>query len=220
MIAPGSGLLATRYHLRRQRFDKALKRWVCRWCGDPIEHPRRRSFCNDACRFEGELRMGVGVREKVWARDHGTCKRCGFAAGMWSDLLDELKAATLDALGKRPTRYRPRGGYAWWANPELVDLGRAAGVRCNGAAHGALFVDPCWIFTSYLGILEERGYNRTAVAQNGHLWEADHVVAVVEGGGACGMENLQTLCNPCHRIATAELAARRARKPRKRVGVL
>lgn len=41
-------------------------------------------------------------------------------------------------------------------------------------------------------------------------WEADHIIPVVEGGGQCGLENYRTLCCPCHRRATAELAARRA----------
>lgn len=41
-------------------------------------------------------------------------------------------------------------------------------------------------------------------------WEMDHIVPVVEGGGACGLENLRTLCKPCHRLATAALARRRA----------
>lgn len=44
-----------------------------------------------------------------------------------------------------------------------------------------------------------------------HLWEADHIVPVVEGGGACELENYRTLCVPCHREVTRELAARRAR---------
>ncbi|MEP6768507.1 MAG: HNH endonuclease [Acidobacteriota bacterium] len=42
------------------------------------------------------------------------------------------------------------------------------------------------------------------------LWEADHVVPVVEGGGGCGLENLRTLCIPCHRAQTRDLARRRA----------
>ena len=42
-------------------------------------------------------------------------------------------------------------------------------------------------------------------------WEVDHIMPVVEGGGSCGLENLRTLCWECHRRATRELAARRAR---------
>jgi 5-methylcytosine-specific restriction endonuclease McrA len=41
-----------------------------------------------------------------------------------------------------------------------------------------------------------------------HLWEADHIVPVAEGGGGCGLENYRTLCIPCHRKVTRELAGR------------
>jgi 5-methylcytosine-specific restriction protein A len=47
-----------------------------------------------------------------------------------------------------------------------------------------------------------------------HLWEADHIVPVAEGGGSCGLDNLRTLCLGCHRKATAQLAARLAEKRR------
>jgi 5-methylcytosine-specific restriction endonuclease McrA len=40
------------------------------------------------------------------------------------------------------------------------------------------------------------------------LWQADHILPVAEGGGGCSLENLRTLCLPCHRVVTAELAAR------------
>jgi 5-methylcytosine-specific restriction protein A len=39
-------------------------------------------------------------------------------------------------------------------------------------------------------------------------WEADHIQPVVEGGDS-NLENIRTLCIPCHRGATAELRARR-----------
>ena len=42
------------------------------------------------------------------------------------------------------------------------------------------------------------------------LWDADHIVPVVEGGGECDLENIRTLCLKCHRAATAELRKRRA----------
>ena len=41
------------------------------------------------------------------------------------------------------------------------------------------------------------------------LWDADHIVPVVEGGGECDLANLRTLCLKCHRAVTAELRKRR-----------
>ncbi len=43
------------------------------------------------------------------------------------------------------------------------------------------------------------------------LWDADHVVPVVEGGGECDLTNIRTLCLPCHRTATAALRERMRR---------
>ena len=42
------------------------------------------------------------------------------------------------------------------------------------------------------------------------LWDADHIVPVVEGGGECDLSNIRTLCLLCHRKATAELRFRTA----------
>ena len=41
-----------------------------------------------------------------------------------------------------------------------------------------------------------------------HLWDADHIVPVVEGGGECDLSNMRTLCLKCHRAATAALRGR------------
>ncbi len=40
------------------------------------------------------------------------------------------------------------------------------------------------------------------------LWDADHILPVAEGGGQCDLENLRTLCLPCHREVTADLRRR------------
>jgi 5-methylcytosine-specific restriction protein A len=37
------------------------------------------------------------------------------------------------------------------------------------------------------------------------LWQADHIVPVVDGGSDLGLANLRTLCTPCHRAETAAL---------------
>ena len=39
-------------------------------------------------------------------------------------------------------------------------------------------------------------------------WEADHILAVVEGGDS-NLDNVRTLCIPCHRAVTKELRERR-----------
>jgi 5-methylcytosine-specific restriction protein A len=50
--------------------------------------------------------------------------------------------------------------------------------------------------------------------QRSTYWDADHIVPVVEGGGECDLDNYRTLCIPCHKRVTAELAARRAEQRR------
>lgn len=53
----------------------------------------------------------------------------------------------------------------------------------------------------------DRYHGRVKIAS---LWQADHIVPVKEGGGECGVENMRTLCTPCHQQATRELRARMA----------
>jgi hypothetical protein len=40
------------------------------------------------------------------------------------------------------------------------------------------------------------------------LWDADHIVPVVEGGGECDLSNIRTVCLCCHRRLTGELRQR------------
>jgi 5-methylcytosine-specific restriction enzyme A len=40
------------------------------------------------------------------------------------------------------------------------------------------------------------------------LWDAHHIVPVIEGGGECDLSNICTLCLRCHRIATTLLRIR------------
>ena len=42
------------------------------------------------------------------------------------------------------------------------------------------------------------------------LWDADHIVPVVEGGGECDLDNIRTLCLRCHRCQTLALRNRLA----------
>jgi 5-methylcytosine-specific restriction protein A len=40
------------------------------------------------------------------------------------------------------------------------------------------------------------------------LWDADHIIPVIEGGGECDLTNIRTLCLNCHRVATNILKKR------------
>jgi hypothetical protein len=44
--------------------------------------------------------------------------------------------------------------------------------------------------------------------QEHDFWQADHIFAVAEGGGSSGLDNLRTLCTPCHSAETEKLLAR------------
>jgi 5-methylcytosine-specific restriction endonuclease McrA len=49
-------------------------------------------------------------------------------------------------------------------------------------------------------------------SQRRSLWDADHILPVIEGGGECDLDNIRTLCLRCHRSATASLRGRRNRR--------
>lgn len=53
----------------------------------------------------------------------------------------------------------------------------------------------------------ERGFHGISTA--GDWWQGHHVKAVVDGGNH-SLDNLITVCTPCHKAATASLANRRA----------
>src|ERR1051325_5461590 len=63
-----------------------------------------------------------------------------------------------------------------------------------------------WHWEAVWQVLAAIGFNRRSDAA---LWEADHVVEVVRGGDSC-LENMQTLCIPCHKLKTKQLAGARA----------
>ena len=51
-------------------------------------------------------------------------------------------------------------------------------------------------------------YGMKSIAARRSLWDADHILPVAEGGGQCDLDNLRTLCLPCHREVTAQLRLR------------
>lgn len=52
------------------------------------------------------------------------------------------------------------------------------------------------VYQALLDRYEARGYPSSTARR---WWEVHHRIAVADGGGTCGLENLLTLCVPCHK---------------------
>lgn len=62
----------------------------------------------------------------------------------------------------------------------------------------------CRVARTALGL--DKPFRRT-------FWDADHVVAVRDGGGSCGIANIQTLCFWCHKAKNAAEVDIKAGRP-------
>ena len=169
---------------------------------------RRNTFCGKPeCLHEWLVRSDATyARRKVFERDHGICAECGTdteeierRCNAPVTELRERWRAVLDAL--EGTITYPRDPVEIAAQDAEFDVWHRAYFAAERDAVAES--DSLW--------------RAAGVSRSAHRWEADHIRPVVEGGGSCGLDNLRTLCLPCHRRATAELAARRARQRREQV---
>lgn len=84
-----------------------------------------------------------------------------------------------------------------------------------------------WAAGAFVAVMERSGwrgcFRKDVVVEDGlarkrwkvlAMWQADHVIAVADGGGGTGRENAVPKCVPCHRARTAAQAAERGRKDR------
>lgn len=163
----------------------SLGRRLCRWCSKPVPKGRL-TWCGQECIDEYLIRSSAAVaRERVWRRDRGVCAGCGVNCGRIERIFDRLR-----------TRAH---AHHWEPNP------------CpNRQLHEARFMRAKAWLAEHFGIRIEQRFSYLP-----HLWEADHIVPVAEGGGACGLENLRTLCRRCHNGATLQLRRRLSRARRR-----
>ncbi len=163
---------------------------LCRQCKTSIrdgKRPKLRTFCGKPeCLHLWKLKSDASYQAKhVLERDKGVCALCGLdCVGLLADL------KTLAAREAELSRvHRGKG------------LGPVAGKFAS--------LHPKW-FPEFTARCDDLGLPRHLRDLRRRLWEMDHTVPVIEGGGSCGLENLRTLCWACHRAETAKLAARRA----------
>ena len=78
--------------------------------------------------------------------------------------------------------------------------------RHPGSRHYAALDRRRWQWTR-LKVFERDGWRCRRCGKAGRL-ECDHVVPLRKGGAPFDMDNLQTLCRPCHLAKTADDAGR------------
>lgn len=170
---------------------EAQRSRTCRLCRKALEDKRRTAWCGDECVTRWRLANGDGalLRRMVRERDGGRCASCGV-----DTLLVVRVLRRLVQLGQE----RHADGTRYGPVPPAASLeARAVLVLLGWSANRAATILPTYAFGG----------------PHAELWEADHVRAVVLGGPH-ELENLRTLCNPCHDRATAQLAADRAAERR------
>ena len=159
----------------------------CKWC--LAEVPKgRRWWCGDGCVEQYRAQSDpAALRDLVRRRDREVCALCGLDCALLLRVVVRLYDRDLRegrALqGRRRVRDRLAGYPAW-------SLGGRPSLYGERAAD----------------LLEALGFHRK---DHPVLWEADHIVPLVEGG-LWGPENVRTACRRCHRRETAALARRRA----------
>jgi 5-methylcytosine-specific restriction enzyme A len=172
----------------------------CRWCKGPVQPPRRVWCGNPACHDEWQIRISgqAGCRAICEAIDHGVCALCEldtrqvereYAEAVEQAFQVELSRLIGPPAGRDSATIR---ALCYHHGPEAR---RRARVCADGVRIARQFNVP-W----------KRLINHRT------LWEADHIVPVVEGGDFFDPGNLRTLCIACHKAETAKLARRRARK--------
>lgn len=177
-------------YVKRQKLPDG--RWPCQHCGQPCLG-RRTSYCQDSCAEEYSIRnFPAYARGRVFERDRGICALCGLdtekLAASWHKREFEIQTRMGNGPGHRRYKHLPR-----WADDSAWAV-----LERERMAYFALRL---------------RSVYEPRTRYRGSPWEMDHIIPVVEGGGQCGLDNLRTLCVPCHRYVTAELWKRLA-KPR------
>jgi len=178
-------------------------RRLCRWCGEEVPTSRH-YWCSQECVQEFYIASGSSgwVIPNVYERDRGVCALCGLDTDQIQRIIERIVQR----------RYRGRWREHYWTQTEEQSQQRFARDKRlkerNERILRRLYEKYPWAFHRYGTPLSLNPLTRS-------LWEADHIVPVSEGGGACGLDNYRTLCLPCHKAETKLLKTRLAKNKQK-----
>lgn len=186
---------------------------ICLQCGTNECLGRRTSFCSNACSEAYWIRRsGRMLRGATFQRDHGICRQCGLDTVKLERLRDRALAISwMDVLFYNC--HQPASWKALTSREREIPRFRDPVIR-----EAMILAAP---LKSRFMRAWEYAANRANIPawarrKRISLWIADHILPVFEGGGECGLENIQTLCVVCSAQKTADEAGRRGRRPKSR----
>lgn len=180
--------------MSKPRYPEFKEKGKCRGCGSPVPKGRQ-TWCSTKCFEEHDPNT---ARRKVEQRDKGVCSQCGTDT-------KKLERRLPSAYGQPEVdNWHPRfspNGISSPFDKERYD--RAVSIRRKHFIRWKMAAD------KRKAAYAKAGYPTSKVS---HFWEADHIVPHSEGGNYA-LENMRTLCVPCHKARTK--AWHQERKQRK-----
>ncbi len=194
---------------------------------------RQQRWCGQECVNDYLIRKGGNeARAAVFKRDRGLCHDCGLDTNA---VREQIKAADRRAFEIYLAEWNaenPDGVTGSYLEPsKYVHLGYAkhrAPKTQVGFRPGAMWKAKkptgwrqrwrLWeiVREHRIGTLKDLGQDvMVKWWWRKTYWDADHVVGVAEGGGACGLGNYQTLCLGCHVKKSGNANRARSKKVRK-----
>lgn len=155
-----------------------------------------------------------GAPESVSAFGRPRCRWCGEDVKpprrtFCSDRCVEEWVLRSTSGGARSACLHRDGGVCAECGLNTLALKRDVHLAISGALNGLPLSGRFWkrVAAMVAARLAAHGYRAprdlAEFQSDGFYWQADHIVPVEAGGGLAGLDNLQTLCSPCHRRKTA-----------------
>lgn len=175
---------------------------VCRWCGEAVLHPETKEpgklTWHDACVVEYKrIFWPAETRKAVLARDRGICAVCGIDTLRVESRLERCSGFNIAPDWCRWALVRGWEGPHWGKAYRAAE--EAAQLRYNRM---------CVRYSERQPILKAAAQKRLnhylsmGFRKRVATWNADHITALVNADSAdlsyWKLDNLQTLCHPCH----------------------
>ncbi len=189
----------------------------CSWCAKPF-YCGKGTYCSQSCVEEGRVRRGgmfssSKIREQLFALEHGKCTKVNtLSTSKCSCLTDYLIEFFVCNSFSLKCGINAHSLFCKLKSLHPAEVSIEFVTLCIFISASHFF--PLQRLNALLNANWKLPKTRQATdrllndPQERDFWQADHEMAVAEGGGSTGLDNLRTLCTPCHGVETEKLLAR------------